>query len=108
MKRGDIVTAALSGDFGKPRPVVVVQTDVFNETHATVTVLPLSSTIIDAALFRITVDPTPETGLRKVSQIMVDKVTSVRRDRLGDVIGKLGNDPMLRVTRALAVWIGIA
>ena len=108
MKRGAIVTAAMSGDFGKPRPVLIVQSNLFNETHPSVTVVPLSGTIVDAPVFRMTFDPTPENGLRKVSQIMIDKVTSVRRDRLGAVIGRLGEDQMVKVTRALAVWLGIA
>ena len=108
MKRGDVVTVALPGDLGKPRPVLVVQADLFNETHASVTVIPLSSTIADAPLFRITLDPSSENGLRKVSQIMVDRVMSVRRERLGEVIGQLGDDTMVRVSRTLAVWLGIA
>jgi len=98
----------MNGDFGKPRPVLVVQSNLFNETHPSVTVVPLSGTIIDAPVFRMTLDPTPENGLRKVSQIMIDKVTSVRRDRMGAVIGRLGDDQMVKITRALAVWLGIA
>lgn len=108
LKRGDIATAALSGDIGRPRPVLVVQSDLFNGTHPGLTVVPISGTIIDAPIYRLTLDPTPENGLRKVSQIMVDKITSVRRDRIGDVVGRLGDDQMLKVTRALAVWQGIA
>jgi len=108
VKRGDLVTVALSGDFGKPRPALVVQADLFNETHASITVLPVSSTIVHAPLFRITVEPSPENGLRKVSQIMADKVISVRRDRVGKAIGHLPDDTMIRVARALAVWLGIA
>ncbi len=108
MKRGAVVTTVLSGDFGKPRPAVVIQADLFNETHASITVLPVSTTIVNAPLFRMTIDPSPENGLKKVSQIMVDKLTSVRRDRIGKVIGQLSDDTMIRVTRALSVWLGIA
>lgn len=108
LNRGAIATAVLGGDLGKPRPVLVIQAGLFNETHSTITVLPLSSTIIDAPVFRMTLDPSPESGLRKVSQIMIDKATSVRRDRIGAVIGQLGEDQMVKVTRALAVWLGMA
>ncbi len=103
-----MVTVALSGDYGKPRPAVVVQADVFNETHPSITVLPISSAILHAPLYRITVDPAPQNGLKKVSQIMVDKAVSVRVDRIGRAIGILSDDAMIQVTRALSVWLGIA
>ena len=72
MMRGDFVTIAMQGDFGKPRPALVIQADQFSE-HATVTVLPVTSTLIAAPLFRMTVQPSAENGLRKPSQVMVDK-----------------------------------
>lgn len=72
MMRGDFVTIAMQGDFGKPRPALVIQADQFRE-HATVTVLPVTSTLIAAPLFRVTVQPSAENGLRKPSQVMVDK-----------------------------------
>lgn len=108
MKRGEIVTVAIQGDFGKPRPALVIQSDVFNETHATVTVLLVSSEVVGAPLFRITIDPTPENGLEKISQIQVDKIMTLRRERIGAVIGQLDEDVMVGVNRALAVWTGIA
>lgn len=108
MKRGELVAVALPGDLGKPRPALVVQADLFNETHASVTVLPVTSTIIDAPLFRITLEPTTLNGLRKPSQIMVDKIISVRADRIGRTIGRVGDDAMIGVGRALAVWLGVA
>lgn len=108
MKRGDLVVVALPGDYGKPRPALVVQSDLFNDTHASVTVVPVTSTIVDTPLFRVTVEPSRRNGLRLVSQLMVDKVTTVRRQRLGEPIGRLEDDVMLRVSRALAVWFGIA
>jgi len=108
MRRGDIVTVAFQGDFGKPRPALIIQSDVFNETHATVTVLLMSSEIVDAPLFRITVVPTPENRLEKISQIQVDKIMTIRRDRIGAVIGRVDDDTLVGVNRALAVWIGIA
>ncbi len=108
VRRGDVVAIALPGDFGKPRPALIIQSDLFNETHATVTVLPITGTIIDAPLFRLTVEPSEANGLRKVSQIMVDKLTTTRREKIGDPFGRMDDETMLRVNRALAVWVGIA
>ena len=107
MNRGDLVAVAIPGDYGKPRPALVVQSDLFNETHASITVLPVTSTIVDTPLFRVTVEPSRENGLRTISQIMVDKVTTVRRQRLGQTIGPLEDEAMVRVSRALALWFGI-
>ena len=108
MRRGDLVVVAIQGDYGKPRPALVVQSDLFNEAHASITVAPVTSTIVDTPLFRLTVEPSRRNGLRVVSQIMVDKITTVRRQRLGQTIGRLEEDTMLRVSRALALWFGIA
>jgi mRNA interferase MazF len=107
VKRGDLVSVAMPGDYGKPRPALVVQSDLFNDGHASVTVAPVTSTIVDAPLFRITVERSPQNGLRSLSQIMVDKVTTVRSKRVGDTIGSVENDTMLRVNRALALWLGL-
>ena len=73
MKRGDMVMVAIQGDYGKPRPALVIQSNLFNETHVSVTVAPVTSTIVDAPLFRLTVDPSSSNGMRSISQIMVDK-----------------------------------
>jgi len=108
VKRGAIVVAVLPGDFGKPRPALVIQAGSFNENHASITVLPITSAVIDAPVFRVTVDPSPANGLKKLSQIMIDKAISVRRERIGSAIGDAGDECMVRVTRALAVWLGIA
>lgn len=107
MKRGDLVTIAIPGDFGKPRPALIIQGDQFDQT-GTVTVLLVSGTLVDAPLIRPTVSPTPENGLRKSSQVMVDKAMSIRRDRVGGIIGTLDSATMLAITRALAVFVGIA
>ncbi|EJT06196.1 type II toxin-antitoxin system PemK/MazF family toxin [Rhizobium sp. CCGE 510] len=107
MRRGDIVTVAITGDFGKPRPALIIQADQFDAT-GTVTVLLISSTLIDAPLIRPTIEPTTLSGLRKVSQVMVDKTMSVKRDRIGPKIGRLEDDTLLAVTRSLAVFLGIA
>ena len=78
MKRGDLVTVAISGDFGKPRPALVIQSDHFGDT-GTVVVLLISGTLIDAPLIRLTIQPTADNGLGKTSQIMVDKPMSIKR-----------------------------
>ena len=107
MRRGELVTVAMPGDFGKPRPALVIQADQFEHT-GTVTVLLVSGTLVDAPLIRLTVQPTPANGLHKPSQIMVDKAMSVKRDRLGPAFGRLDDETMLSVTRTLAVFLGIA
>ena len=108
MRRGDLVTIALPGDFGKPRPALVVQSDLFNTDHATVSVLPITGAIIGAPVFRITLEPSTANGLRQVSQIMVDKIVSMKREKIGEAFGRLDDETMLRVNRALAVWLGVA
>jgi mRNA interferase MazF len=108
LKRGDLVVVAVPGDHGKPRPALVVQADVFNEAHASVTLVPVTSTLVDAPLFRLTVAPSPGNGLRALSQIMIDKVTTVARTRIGRTIGRVEDDLLLQVSRSLALWVGIA
>jgi mRNA interferase MazF len=107
MKRGDLVIVALAGDLGKPRPALVVQADAFDQT-STAVILPISGTLIDAPLIRITMDPTETNGLKTRSQVMVDKITLVRRDKANAVIGHLAAPEMLAVNRALAVFLAIA
>ncbi len=107
MKRGDVVTVAVQGDYGKPRPAVVVQSDLFNEAHPSISLLPLTSTIVDAPLIRLTIDPGRSNGLSRVSQVMVDKVLTLPREKIGATIGRLDDDVMIRVTRALAMWLGV-
>jgi mRNA interferase MazF len=107
VKRGDVVTVALQGDYGKPRPALIVQSDLFNETHPSISLLPLTSTIVDSPLLRLTIDPARGNGLSRVSQVMVDKVLTLPREKIGATIGRLDDDVMLRVTRALAMWLGV-
>ncbi|MBK1649805.1 type II toxin-antitoxin system PemK/MazF family toxin [Rhabdochromatium marinum] len=105
--RSDFVTVAMQGDFGKPRPALVIQADQFSE-HGTVTLLPLTSALVDAPLLRITIDPSPENGLQKPSQVMLDKAVTVRRDKIGAVFGRIDANAMVEVDRCLAVFLGIA
>ena len=107
MKRGDLVTVALQGDLGKPRPALVIQSDLFSD-HPSVAVLPVTSTLQDAPLFRIGMQPDASNGLRQPSQVMVDKMQAVPRPRVGPVIGRVDDTTMLTVDRALAVFLGLA
>ncbi len=102
-----MVTIALQGDFGKPRPALVVQADVFAE-HPSVTVLPVTSALVAAPLLRITLQPSADNGLTKPSQVMVDKALTVKRDKLGPAFGHIEADTMVEVERCLAVFLGIA
>ncbi len=108
MRRGDLVTVAATGDYGKPRPAVVVQTDAFPDNHALVVVCQLTSELADAPDFRVTIDPTPENGLRFTSQVMADKPVTIRRERIGRKIGRLGSQDMARLNAALAFVLGLA
>ena len=107
MRRGDFVTIAMQDDFGKPQPALVIQADHFDE-HATVTVLPVTSTLVDAPLFRITLVPDAANGLHKPSQVMVDKAITVKRDKVGPAFGRIDVDALVELERCLAVFLGIA
>jgi mRNA interferase MazF len=106
MKRGDIVTVAMSGDFGKPRPALIVQADRFIG-HTSITVLLMTSDLHDAPELRITVKPTPESGLRQPSQIMVDRTMTAPRAKIGRRIGRVDRDTLRAVNRSLAMFLGI-
>ena len=108
MRRGDLITVALPGDFGKPRPAVIIQSDLFT-SHATVTVLPVTSTVTPSVpLFRLRLEPSADNALRAPSCVMVDKTMTVRADKIGSTIGRLDEGDMLRINRALALFLGIA
>jgi mRNA interferase MazF len=107
MKRGDFVTIVTQGDFGKPRPALVIQADQFKE-HSSVTVLPVTGTIVPTPLFRVTVHPDTLNGLQKVSQVMVDKTITVKMEKIGSTFGQIDINTMVEIERCLAVFIGIA
>lgn len=107
MKRGDLVTIAVNGDYGKPRPALVMQADAFSELPA-VTVLRLTSTVQDWPLLRITVTPSAANGLRNPSQVMVDRAVSLPREKVGPVFGHLEATFLRQVDQALAVFLGLA
>lgn len=101
------MTMALQGDYGKPRPALVIQSDLFAE-HPSITVLPITSEIRNALLFRIDVEPSAKNGLKKLSQVMVDKPTTVPREKVGEAFGRLDDTALVAVNRTLAVFLGFA
>jgi mRNA interferase MazF len=104
--RGDIVVVATKGVYtGKPRPALVVQADVFNQAHASVTVCPITSESIDAPLFRISLPPGDRTGLNVSSQVMVDKIVSVPRGSIAEAVGRCTTDEINAVSDALKRWL---
>lgn len=107
MKRGDLVTLAMQGDFGKPRPALVIQSDLFQE-HPSVTVLLVTSTLVSAPLLRVTLQPSAENGLHNPSQVMVDKAMTVKRDTLSPPFGRIDANTLVDVERRLAVFFGLA
>src|SRR5512136_3201193 len=107
VKRGDLVTVALPGDYGKPRPALVIQSDLFGE-HPSVTILPVTSDLRPTPLFRIGVNPDSSNSLRKPSQVMVDKAQTLSREKLSEPFGRLDDATMVEINRASAVFIGLA
>ena len=104
--RGDLVTIAMQGNFGKPRPALIIQSDQYDE-HTSVTVLPITSTLVAAPLLRITVQPSQRNSLQTASQVMIDKALTVKRDKVGPAFGHLEPDTLVEVERCLAVFLGI-
>jgi mRNA interferase MazF len=108
LKRGQLISIAMQGGFGKPRPALIIQSDMFNESHATITVALITSDLIDAPIFRVNIDPTEENGLNHKSQIQVDKMMTIKKDKVGSVIGKSDDATMIKINRAMALWVGLA
>ena len=108
MKRGDVVTVAAPGDYGKPRPAVIVQTDALPMEHSSVVICQMTSEMAEAPDFRITIEPTEKNGLRTRSQIMADKPVTIRRERVGRRIGSLDEKDVTRLNAALAFIMGLA
>jgi mRNA interferase MazF len=107
VKRGDVVTVALPGSYGKPRPALIIQSDLFAE-HPSVTILPVTSELRETPLFRISIDPTLGNGLLKPSQVMVDKTQTIPREKIGKTLGQLDETTIVAVNRALALFLGFA
>lgn len=108
MKRGDIVVVAARGaSTGKPRPALIVQSDLFNDTHASVTICPITSDVIDAPLFRVPLPPGKRTGLDLPSQVMTDKVVSVPRASVSRAVGRCDVEELRAVGDALGRWLDL-
>ena len=108
MRRGDVVTVAAAGDYGKPRPAVIVQTDALPIEHASVVVCQMTSERSEAPDFRVTIEPSHNNGLRVISQLMADKPVTIRRERVGRKIGHLDDKDISRLNIALAFVMGFA
>ena len=107
MTRGDVVIVAVPGDYGKPRPAVIVQTDAFPATHASVVVCQMTSVLADVS-FRVTIEAGPENGLQATSQVMADKPITVRRDKISRRIGRLDASEISKLNNALVFVMGLA
>ena len=108
MKRGEVWAAAGGTDYaGKPRPVVIVQDDRFNGTNS-ITICAFTSDPTDAPLFRIAVEPSATNGLKAPSRLMVDKITTMPKQKLAKRIGRLADEDMLRLNRAMMIFLGLA
>lgn len=108
MKRGDVWTVAGGpGYAGKPRPAVVLQDDAFDATDS-ITMCPFTTHSVDAPLVRLSIDPSSDNGLRVRSQLMVDKITTVSKARCETRVGRLTDEDMVRVNRAVLVFLGLA
>ena len=104
-QRGDLVRVTLQGDYGKPRPALVVQSDLLEELDSVV-LCPLTSALRNAA-FRVTVEPNPSNGLRTLSQVMVDKLSTLPRAKVTEPFGRLDEERMKAVDRALLLVVGV-
>jgi mRNA interferase MazF len=108
MRRGDIVTVAAPGDYGKPRPAVVIQGDVLNRDARSTIVALMTSHLQDAPLLRLTLQPSSENGLKVASQIQVNRLLSLPADKVGSTIGRLSDQEIVELNRLLALVIGLA
>lgn len=106
MIRGDLITVSSPGDYGKPRPALVIQADKFGHLDS-VTVAPLTKTVLALPSARVMLEPTAQNGLRDVSFVMTDKIGTVRKTKTGPVIGKIDAVSLMAVDRALAVFFGL-
>ncbi len=108
LRRGDVVIVSSAGDYGKPRPAVVMQSRAMPDAHGSVVLCQMTSLLIDAPDFRITIEPTPANGLRERSQVMADKPVTLMRSRIGHPIGRLSSDETTRIAAAIAFVIGLS
>jgi mRNA interferase MazF len=108
VKRGDIWTVAGGPDYaGKPRPAVILQDDAFDAT-ASITICPFTTHAVDAPLMRLPVEPSAQNGLRAASQLMIDKITTVSKEKLKRRVGRVSDEDIVRLNRAVIVFLGLA
>jgi mRNA interferase MazF len=105
--RGDVVICVFPKEYGKPRPAVVVQSDLFNTTHASIVTCPVSSETTGLDLFRIPIQPSESNGLRKPSEVMVDKLAAIDVRRVRNMVGQLSATEMKLVDQALRLWLDL-
>ena len=103
--RGDLVTVSLQGDYGKPRPALVIQSDLLTDLDSVV-LCPVTSDLRNA-VFRVTVEPNPANGLRTISQVMVDKLSTLPKPKISEPFGRLDDERMKAVDRALLLVVGM-
>jgi mRNA interferase MazF len=105
--RGDLIVCVISGDYGKPRPAIVMQSDLYNNTHASMTVCPITSDLNDWPLFRVTLEPSSTNGLKHKSQVMIDKIITVPRDKIKQIIGKVSAKDLKLIGETLKNWLSL-
>ncbi len=108
MKRGEVWTASGGNNYtGKPRPVVIVQDDHFDATGS-ITICPFTTDPTEAPIFRLEVEASEGNGLKEKSRLMVDKITTVQKAKLGECLGQLRDEEIIRLNRAMMVFLGLA
>ena len=107
ISRGDVVVCVAQGDYGKPRPAVVVQSDLFNETHSSITLCPITSDLKDVPLIRVAIEPSSQNGLQKKSQVMVDKIVSIPREKIKQAIGRVSIKELDLIQQTLKNWLSL-
>jgi mRNA interferase MazF len=107
VKRGDLVIVSAAGDYGKPRPAVVIQSDWLRATDSVLVAL-LTSALVDAPLYRLPIEPRDANGLKAPSQVMVDEIVAMPREKCGHTIGRINESELIALNHMLSVVIGIA
>lgn len=107
MKRGDIVTVAVAGDYGKPRPAVIIQSDWLKATDSVLVAL-MTSALADAPIYRLTLEPDATNGLGMPTQVMIDKIVAAPRAKCGKVVGKLDDKARMALDHMVSVVVGLA
>jgi mRNA interferase MazF len=107
VKRGDLVIVSAAGDYGKPRPAIVIQSDWLKAPDSVLVAL-LTSVLVDAPLYRLQIEPSDANGLKVPSQVMVDKIVAMPREKCGQVIGRINETTLIALNHMLSVVIGLA